>query len=205
MGDLTQKERSTPSTIVGRDESFCADVVQEDGEAKLLVKSTNIPQPLGNFIFEYAMNGPNSDLNTDGSGTPKEFIINADATKNKVIFSLVFEALDNGIKIDNFLGKNSALSNGLVIEIKSQDQIFQFNPITITQEFDSLFSFGTGRSYELLFASGLDSMVARFGPSSPFILKPVGTYTTDDYIKVTVSDNLNSIAKLRFLAVGQLE
>ena len=48
-------------------------------------------------------------------------------------------------------------------------------------------------------------MVARFGLSTPFVLKPVGTYATDDYIRVTINDNLTSINRIRFLAVGQLD
>lgn len=205
MADLEDLKQSEAVRIVGRDEGFAADVVQEDGENKLLVKSTNVPQPVGNLFFEYATNSSNIDMNINGGGTPVTFEIAPHPTLDRVINSLVFKAFDGGIKIDKFLGQNSELTNGITIEVKSEDQIFVFQPIRNTQEFDSLFSFGSGRSFDLIFASGNDSMVARFGLSTPFVLKPVGTYATDDYIRVTINDNLSAISRLRFLAVGQLD
>lgn len=205
MADIEEQKQSETVRIVGRDESFAADVIQEDGENKLLVKSSNVPQPIGNLFFEYAADSSNIDMNVNGSGTPVEFFILAHPTLDKVVESLVFEALDGGIKIDTFLGQNSELANGILIEVKSSDEVFVFRPITKTQEFDSLFSFGSGRSFELIFASGNDSLVARFGSATPFVLKPVGTYATDDYIKVTIQDNISNINRLRFLAVGQLD
>jgi hypothetical protein len=205
MADIADAQQSEVTRITGRDESFVADVVQEDGENKLLVKASNVPQPIGNLFFDYAADGSNVDMNVDGSSTPAIYEILAHPTLDKVIGSLVFEAFDGGIKIDNFLGQNDELTNGITIEVKSEDQIFTFLPIKNTQEFDSLFSFGDGRSFALTFASGNDSMVARFGSSTPFVLKPVGTYTIDDYIKVTINDDIDSISRLRFLAVGQLD
>jgi hypothetical protein len=205
MADIEEQKQSETVRIVGKDEAFAADVIQEDGENKLLVKSSNVPQPIGNLFFEYAANGSSIDLAVNGSGAAVDFEIVAHPTLDKVVSSLVFEALDGGIKIDTFLGQNSELANGIVVEVKSSDETFQFRPITNTQEFDSLFSFGGGRSYELIFASGNDSLVARFGSSTPFVLKPVGTYAVDDYIKVTIQDNISNINRLRFLAVGQLD
>ena len=204
MPDLLETQQSELVRITGRDEVFAADVIQEDGENKLLVKSTNVPQPIGNLFFDYAENGGSIELAVNGN-TPVTFEVSPDATQDKVISSLVFSAFDGGIKIDKFLGNNNELTNGILVEVKSEDQIFQFRPIKSTQDFDSVFSFGSGRSFELIFASGNDSLVARFGSEVPFILKPTGTYATDDYIRVIIRDNLNGISRLRFLAVGQLD
>lgn len=211
MADIIDdKQASSTNRVVGRDEVHAVDVIQEDGENKMLVKASAVPQTLANLFFDYAIidgasqNAP-FDLNVNGSGTPVDFYVLPDATDDKIINSLVFQAFDGGIKINTFLGQNSELDNGIMVEIKSNDEIFQFQPIKNTQEFDSLFSFGGGRSFELIFASGVDSMVARFGSDIPFILKPQGTYATDDYIKVTVSDNISNITRLRFLAVGQVD
>lgn len=205
MADIQESKRSDVVRITGSDENHVADVIQEDGQRKLLVKTTNVPEPIGNLFFENAASGLNIDMNVNGSGTPVEFLVAAHPTQSRVVNSLVFRALDGGIKLDNFLGQNSPLTNGLLIEVKSEDQVFQFKPIQTTQDFDGLFSFGPGRSFDLIFASGNDSMVARFGTSVPFVLKPVGTYATDDYIRVIIRDNLSAIAQLRFLAVGQLD
>ena len=102
MADLEDLKQSEAVRIVGRDESFAADVVQEDGENKLLVKSTNVPQPVGNLFFEYAADSTNIDMNVNGSTTPVTFEVLPHPTLDRVINSLVFEALDSGIKIDKF-------------------------------------------------------------------------------------------------------
>ena len=204
MADLSQNNSSQIIGITGGDEQFVADVIEENGAFKLLVKATSVPVSLGDLFFEYAEKAGSNDLNVNGAGTTQEFTIDAHPTQDRIVGSLVFEAFDSGIKIDKFLSLNSSLNNGVLVEIKSEDVVFTFEPIRNTQEFDSLFSFGSGRSYELISASGNDSLVARFGDEIPFIIKSVGTYPTDDYIKVLIQDNLNSINRLRFLAAGKL-
>jgi hypothetical protein len=180
--NATDANDNTQVVITDSSNAGTVDTVLEDGIRKLQVKATNVPEPLGNLFFEYAANGGSVDMNVNGGTTPVEFLIPADVSKDKVVGSMVFEAFDGGIKIDTFLGQNGELTNGIIVEIKSEDQVFQFQPIRNTQEFDSLFSFGQGRSYELIFASGNDSMVARFGSDTPFVIKPQGTYASDDYI-----------------------
>ena len=206
MADLPSNEASSPSRIVGSDELYAVDVFREDGINKLMVKSTIFPQILGDRFTIYAEeNGGSNEMDVNGSNTSVDFIINATALGDLVVSSLVFQAFDGGIKIDKFLGLNSFLSNGVLIEVKSEDVVFRFLPITNTIEFDSLFAFGSGRSFELISASGNDSMVSRFGPELPFLIKTPGTYATDDYIKVIVQDDLRSVARLRFLAEGSVD
>ncbi len=192
------------TSIVGSDDLDPVDTILESGIRKLHVKATSVPQPLGNLVFRHAENGGSNDMTVNGSVTPVEFTVTADANFDTVVESLAFESFASGIKIDKFLSLNSSLSTGLIIEVKSEDTIFQFLPITDTQEFDAHFAYGPGRSFDLIFASGNDSMVARFGPATPFIIKKQGTYATDDYIKVTVADNLSQISSLQFLIFGAL-
>jgi hypothetical protein len=201
----TDENDNTKVVITGNDNQYVADVIRENDVNKLIVKASSAPTPVGDLTFQHALNGTSIDMNVDGSVTPVEFTIPANATQRTIVESMIFESFANGIKIDKFLSQNSALTNGVVIEIKSQDETFQFLPIQNTQEFDSHFSNGPGRSFELLFASGNDSMVARFGPQNPFILEPQGTYVSDDYIKVIISDDLESITKLSFLIFGAFE
>lgn len=205
MADIPLEQRNSHVTILGNDEAQSADVIEEDGERKLLVKSTSVPIQVGNLVFKDALNGANNNMAVNGSGTPVEFTIDADATADTIVNGLAFSALDGGIKIDTFLGQNSALTNGLLVQVKSEDVTFEFEPITSTQEFDSQFAWGDGRSYELIFASGNDSMVSRFGPTVPFLLKAQGTFATDDFIKVIVRDNLSSINQLRLTLFGALD
>jgi hypothetical protein len=204
MADIEESKQTDVIRINGRSEDYVVDSVQEDGINKLWVKSTIVPEAIGNLFFEHATDsGGSNQLAVDGSVTPVEFTVDADATDDLLISGLLFHAFDGGIKIDNFLGLNNSLQAGLVVEVKSEDVIFQFPPIKTTQQFDAHFSWGDGRSYELIFASGNDSMVARYGVSQPFLIKKQGTYATDDYIKVTVSDNISQVADLNFLVAGK--
>lgn len=204
MGNLN--DLSPNNTIADPITGDEANVIKENGVFKLQVKSTAAPQPIGDLFFIHATNINSTDMNVDGSTTPVDFIIDADLTKDLIVSSLLFEAFDGGIKIDKFLGENSSLTNGILIEVKSQNEIFQFLSIKDTQEFDSHFAFGQGRSYSLIFASGNDSMVARFGLENPFIIKKFGTYpNNEDYIKISVRDNLSSVSKLQFIAEGGKE
>ena len=193
--------------VVLRDETsgLDAQIISEDGQRKLVVKSTIIPEAIGNLFFAHALNNGSEDMNVNGSGQPIDFTVPADATRDIIIESLAFESFASNIRIDKFLSLNQPLSNGILVEVKSEDTCFQFLTIKNTNEFDSHFAYGPGRSFRLTIASGNDALVSRFGPASPFVLKKQGTYAQDDYIKVTVSDNLSSINKLAFLAFGSYD
>lgn len=190
--------------VVLRDETsgLDAQIIFEDGERKLIVKSTIVPEAIGNLFFAHALNNGSEDMNVNGQGSPIVFEIPADATRRIIIESMTFESFASGIKIDKFLSLNSELSTGITVEVKSQDTVFTFLPIKNTNEFDSHFSYGPGRSYRITVASGNDAMVARFGPNNPFVIEKQGTFATDDYIRITIADNLQQIAKLSFLAFG---
>lgn len=206
MSDIDEQQQSETVRIVGGDEAFVADVIEEDGLKKLLVKSSIVPQVLGHRFSRYARDAALSiELNVNGSNTPIEFIVNSDATGDMIVSSLVWQCFAGGIKLDKFLSLNSELPTGLIVEVKSENVIFNFLAIRNTMEFDSLFAYGNGRSFEVISASGNDSLVSRFGPTAPFLLKKTGTYTIDDYIKVTVADNISSISRIRFLAEGNID
>lgn len=175
-------------------------------DGRLQVESVTLPQVLGNKFTRFARNGGSNDLNVNGSlVSPVEFLIPADVSGDLLVDSLAFTAFSGGIKIDKFLSQNSELANGIIVEIKSQDSVFQFEPIKNTLNFDFLFAGGPARSFNLIFASGNDSLVAVYGPSNPFIIKKQGTFGTDDYIKVIIQDNLSSISRLRFVADGRVD
>ena len=191
--------------ITGGDELFTADVVLDGGFNKLFVKSTIVPEALGDLLFSQAKNGGSNIMAVDGSTVPVTFTVPSQA-RDYIVNGIGCHAFDGGIKIDKFLGLNTALTNGFLVEIKSENSVFQFIPITNTQEFDAHFAWGDGRSFELIFASGNDSMVARFERSTPFIIKKTGTYPgNEDYIKFIVRDNLTSISLFECLSFGSLD
>ena len=198
MADLTEIQSSQSVKIAGRDELYQADVIQEDGLNKLIVKSSIVPVSLGNLFFLKAENGGSSDMSVNGSGTPVTFSISSDPTDDLVVTEMRFSCFDNGIKIDNFLAQNSALTNGIDIDVTSGGVSFSFLPITTTAEFESNFSFGLGGRFNLIVGSGSDFCSSTFSPSNPFVLEA----GTSDSIDVTINDNLNNVGSIELIAFG---
>ena len=202
MADIIGSQRVDFVKITGEDEVYIADVIAEDGVNKLWVKATSAPQIIGNLYEEYVKNGASNSLNVNGT-TPQTFIINALPGEDIIVTSMAFAGVDVGIKLTNFLGLNNALTNGLLIEVKSEDTVFQFQPIKTTYEFDIHFAVGAGGGFDIIGASSGDYMSAKFGPASPFIIKRQGTYASDDYIKVIVRDNISQVDLLKMIVFGQ--
>ena len=202
MADLTGNEVTDNIRIVGADETLAADVqLDGDGVMRLAVDAQVAVTPSQNLFFANALNGGSADLTVNGSSTPVEFTIDA-GVQDALITELRFYGRDNGIQFGNFLGLNSALTNGVEVEVKSNDIIFTLPLIKTTDDFLNKFAFGTGRSAGVEQASGEDYFVASFIPAAPFIIKQAGTFVTDDYIKVTVQDNLTQINYFEFIAAG---
>ena len=153
-------------------------------------------------IIEFAMNGGSSDLRVNGSVTPQEFVINASADKERFFTSLRFEALGNGIQFTNFLSKNSALTNGILVTIRSNDSEVTFPAILATEDFASFFSRGAS-DFDFYDVSGTDYFRATLSFVAPFQVYKQGTFATDDFIKVTIRDDLSSgLQQFKFIGFG---
>lgn len=196
-GDLTSNQASMPTRITNSTGSLVVDVIQESGVNKLQVKASIVPD-LGQLFQNKALNGASSDLAVNGSVTPVIFNILADPTRDKLVDFCALYFLDNGIKVEKFLGENSPLTNGILISIQSDGQMFEFFPIKRTVDLDVIFSTD---SFNLVFSAGGDYVAARFKPSVPFVLKS----GTSDYIRVTIRDNLNSVIEGEFLCDGTFD
>jgi len=148
--------------------------------------------------------GVTYDLGINGSGTPQEFIIPASTTTDVFVQELRIFGQGNGIQFKGWLTSNNALANGLSIEIKSDDIVTTFPMLYTTADIKNKFSFGQGATgFKLDIASGRDDFIGVFTFENPFIVRTQGTFTVDDYIKVTVNDNLTSTqTELEFWAKG---
>lgn len=148
--------------------------------------------------------GGDPNLLVNGQGTPQEFSIQAQEDTTIFIEELRFFGQGNGIQFKGFLTNNSPISNGIYIEIKSDDTVTQFPLIKTTADFKNKFSFGSGATgFALDIASGRDDFLAVFTFNNPFLLQPAGTFAIDDYIKVVVQDNITSSAsELEFWCKG---
>ena len=145
------------------------------------------------------------DLGVDGSVTPVEFLVTASPDTDLFIEEIRLFGQGNGIQYKGWLTGNNPLSNGLSIEIQSDNIITQLPLLFTTADIKNKFSLGQGDAtgFQLDLASGRDEFIGVFKFSSPFIMRVQGTFTNDDHIKITVQDNLTATqAQLEFLAKG---
>lgn len=153
-------------------------------------------------IIEFALNGGSNDLRVNGSVTPVEFIINASATKERFFTSLRFSALGSGIQFTKFLSQNTALVNGVLVTIRSNNSEITFPAIKATEDFASLFSRGAS-DFEVYDVSGTDYFRASLSFTAPFQLFKQATFATDDFIKISIRDDLTSgLSQFRFIGFG---
>jgi hypothetical protein len=155
-------------------------------------------------IIEFAQRDldDSEDLRVDGSVTPEEFHIHASATAERFFTSLRFEALGSGIQFSNFLSKNGKLTNGVIVTIRSNDSEVSFPAITATEDFASFFSRGPS-DFDLYDVAGADYFRSTLTFAAPFQLFKIGTFATDDYIKVTINDDLSSgLTQFKFIGFG---
>lgn len=148
----------------------------------------------------------NISMKLDGSVTPIEYTFPMDSLNDYFISEIKFFGLDNGIQFgtSRFLGINTALTNGIQIEIKTDNNVITFPLIKTTQDFDDKFAFGTS-DLQVFFSSGDDKFTASFlTDSNPFPLRRSGTFGTgnDDYIKIRIRDDLTSISQFQAIVQG---
>ena len=160
---------------------------------------------LSDIFIEDAKNGGSVDMKVNGSVTPVDFTIPASATTDVFIEDLIFDAQSNGIKFGQFLSKNSALTNGVEITIKSDDVTTTFPLIKSTEDFKNKWAAlsGDASHFSIDIQAGRDEMVAVLSFLNPFILRVAGSFSTDDFIRVRIQDNLTSgIQRFNFRAKG---
>lgn len=159
------------------------------------------PYANGNPI-EHFMNINASNAGAQNVG-PTVFTFPMDVVDDIFVSEIRFFGLDSGIQFTNFLGRNTALTNGIMIEIKSDNSTITLPLIQSTEDFADKFAFGGGDNFQLYIQAGADKFSAVF-ISSPFPLRRSGTFGvgSDDYIKITIDDNLSQIIQLEAAIVG---
>jgi hypothetical protein len=162
------------------------------------------PGELGDIFFEHAENLGSQDLLVDGSTTPVVFTVTADATRDIFVERLRFHGIASSIKFQQFLAI-ATLSTGIGIEIKSDDKVITLvpNKIKNTEDFFAEFALGS-KTNELYSQPSAHMFISDFTRLNPFPLRVQGEFATDDYIKVTINDDLTStsLLELEFQANG---
>ena len=165
------------------------------------------PAAISNSFQKLALNGGSENMAIDGT-TPVEFLINADIAQDIHVNELRFFGGDTGVKFgkDKFLGINSALANGIKIDIQSEGNMINFLPLMkITQDLKSRFTSKAATNWLLDVSPSVDDFLAVRPFPNPFILKKQGTFVTDDFIKITIQDILLDLSSLFFEARGFLK
>ena len=161
------------------------------------------PGEISQRVFTYAMNGGSSTLLVNGSVTPVIFSVDPIADFDIYVTQIRFFGGGNGIKYGQFLSKGGTLTTGIQVDLKSDDSTFSFEKIKSSEDFKNVFSAPNTADFRIDVQSGADQFIAIFQPSSPFPLRATGTFTTDDYIKVTVNDDISSgISSLKCAIIG---
>lgn len=161
---------------------------------------------IGGLTVNQFLNNDSPDMLVNGSlSTPVEFTFPMVTSIDKFIREVRFFGAGNGIGFTKFLSKNSDLSNGIEVEIKTNNDIITLPLIKTTEDFQNKFAFGSGDNFQLTLASGADVFLAVFISDNPFPLKAIGTFGAgnDDYIKIKIRDNITAgIVSLEALAFG---
>mgnify|MGYP003641032423 CR=1 FL=1 len=153
-------------------------------------------------IIETFKNNGSDDLQVNGSNTPVSFRVEASAISERFINTIRFEALGNGIQFTNFISKNGALTNGVLLTIRSRDSQITFPAILTTEDFGSFFSRGPS-DYDVYDVSGTDYFRATLTFAAPFQLYKQGTFATDDFLEVVIQDNLSTgLTQFKAIAFG---
>lgn len=141
------------------------------------------------------------ELRVNGSVTPVNFTISAHPTEVRFITSIELSGRANGIKFGQFLA-SPALTNGLLISFKSNDFMATREPVKTT---DDLLDFHAEDpdNFSLFIQSGGDKFTAVLEFGSPLELRPQGEFVSNDYVTISVRDNLSAgILQLRAIVNG---
>ena len=203
MADISGTQQSEIVRLTGRDEALAVDVLDEgDGINRIAVTSKTAPAPLGTTFIENVLNGGSPSLNVDGSSTPVEYTLNS-TTQDRLISVIRFYGRDTSFDFNDFLGLTSPLANGLLIEIKTEDTLTQFPLIQTSDDFRNKFAGTKGWYWST--SESPNTFTAEFIPRAPFFIRKTGSFSTDDYIKVVIQDDLDSLEYFECIVEGTLE
>lgn len=126
---------------------------------------TSAAQGVDLLLEEFASDAGSVDLTVDGSVTPVEFTIDANASgdNNKIINAIKLYGDDGNIKVgeSNFMGLNAALTNGILIEITKNSVTTTFRNLKSTNDFLARMASSPEKSL-IIGQSGGDYIIATF-------------------------------------------
>lgn len=204
IGDAYRNIISRPKEVsLGRDPNNPHALGVQAISGTIFIRSSDPDAIIRDRIEEVGIPGQ-IDLNVDGDPVNRifEYTANAKGGPDIVIDSIKLFGNDGNIKtqVTNFLGINSALANGLLVEfIRDGLTIFSEN-ITNTVEFLGQFS-STSSDNKIINQSGGDYIESTFSliaKNLAFVLRN----GENDLVRVTVRDDIDSVGALYMLIDG---
>jgi len=153
------------------------------------------PAQLSDVFEEFAYNATHgNDLTQDGSSVEIEYFINCSNEKDKFFTELRTYLIGSSVKFGQYGSLSSKLTNGLYLELRSDGELANFSAraFKATEDFAISFAVPSNR-FNIHRQPSLHLMIAAHEYPNPFVIRKCGTFTTDDYIKVIVRDDLTSL------------
>jgi hypothetical protein len=155
------------------------------------IRSADIETPRGEGerLIAYFLNGASPDLRVNGQNTPVDFTVPCSATKERLIKEIRIFGQCSSLRFGRFFCKNSGLTTGMLVTIRSEGVVTTFPDLQVTEDFTNKFAFGghDGLRVDNQGSQNLFMTSTLFDPH--VLLKKCGTPPNDE-IKITVRDNL---------------
>jgi hypothetical protein len=112
----------------------------------------------------------------------------------------------NGINLGDAFGSGQALSNGILLRFKSDNEAKELGPFYTNSDLKNLWSVGSPTNFRLDKPSGKDELLAAFRPGPPILLRKSGTFgdvANDDYLEIVIQDRTdNRTENMKATAIG---
>jgi len=161
------------------------------------------PGAISDQFQKHFLNGTSKDMTVNGSTTPVLYRVECEVGEDQFINAFRGWVADNGIKFGQFAGKNSPLTNGLEITIRSEgeERIFLAETIKTTEDFQNHLA-DPVNLFRLHVQAGRDLLTAETVFENPFVVRACGTFPIDDFLQVKIQDNLKTLLDMEFIAFG---
>lgn len=143
-----------------------------------------------------------NDMKVNGSVTPIIFRLDALSGFDLFVEEIRFHGTANGIKFSQFLNINTTLTNGIEVKLQSDENLTDFRHIYITDDFKARWASISG--FQLDVQAGYDHFdsIRKFNSTALPVIRAAGTFAVDDYIQVTIADNISAIGSLFCTIIG---
>lgn len=153
------------------------------------------PVPGSSVYYEtgYLLDGGSKEMAVNGSGTAAEYEYAPTAGQVHYLESLSLFINDNGSITPGKFGNLSALSNGLMIEVKTNGTTVEL--MNMQDNMDITLLFGSFNSLDAStgYFNGEKTLEVNWKPNNPIKLNG----DDSDFVRATVRDNLSQLTYLR--------